>query len=79
MDAIYWRSLLLVDPSFQQEENGQFTIFHDTSDEPPDPDDFFARDFYEKAYQNWARKHPELHQALVAAQSTGGILCSQPF
>ena len=65
MDAIYWRSLLLVDPSFKQEKNGQFTIFHDTSDEPPDPDDYSTHTFYETAYQNWVRKYPEMHQALV--------------
>lgn len=51
-------------PPNQQELNGQLTIFPDTSDEPPDPDDFETTEQYENAHQEWAEKYPELAKAI---------------
>lgn len=42
----------------QIEESGQATIFYDTSNEPPCPEDFATIEEYEAAWQEWEQNQP---------------------
>jgi hypothetical protein len=40
-------------------DGDQLTIFHDDSDEPPDPDDFDNSQDYQRAWDEWEKIHGE--------------------
>jgi hypothetical protein len=54
----YWDDMVL-DCSGKVEDNGQVTLFYDSSDEPPDSDDFPNRDDFEIAWTDWEKQHPD--------------------
>ncbi|MTJ12217.1 hypothetical protein FJR11_06325 [Anabaena sp. UHCC 0187] len=59
----YWNELVL-DCSGKVEDNGQVTLFYDSSEEPPDPDDFQDRNDFEVAWSEWEKLHPDFKPAM---------------
>ncbi|TAF07765.1 MAG: hypothetical protein EAZ77_08630 [Nostocales cyanobacterium] len=55
----YWDEIILDSSSGKVEENGQATLFYDSSEEPPDPDDFATRADYLRAWIKWEETFPE--------------------
>ncbi|MEM8602456.1 MAG: hypothetical protein AAGF24_01290 [Cyanobacteria bacterium P01_H01_bin.121] len=58
-----WNPALFTGSDRQQEEDGQFLIFWIDID-PPDPDDYTNPKQFERAWEQWAREHPELAAAI---------------
>jgi hypothetical protein len=54
----YWDEIVL-DCSGKVEPSGQTTLFYDSSEEPPEPDDFATRADYLRAWIKWEESFPE--------------------
>ncbi|MBD2692642.1 hypothetical protein [Anabaena catenula] len=54
----YWDEIVL-DSSGRVEESGQTTLFYDSTEEPPEPDDFQNLQDFELAWQDWEKLHPD--------------------
>jgi hypothetical protein len=52
----YWDEIVL-DCSGKVEENGQSTLFYDSSEEPPDPDDYHDQESYGRSWTDWEQLH----------------------
>lgn len=59
-------NILFTEPNFQKDENGQLSIFWDTSDEAPEPDDYETTAEYDEAWAKWEKDYPELAKATAA-------------
>ena len=55
----YWDEIVL-EPNPAPESTGQLTLFYDSSQEPPDPDDFSSIHEYDRAWEEWQNKYPGL-------------------
>ena len=54
----YWDEIVL--SAGGVEENGQISLLYDDSTEPPDPDDYPTLQEYERAWNEWINKYPDL-------------------
>ncbi len=54
--------LLLTEPDYLSEKDGQLTIF--SNDEPPEPDDFKSLEDFKQAWAKWELQYPELAEAV---------------
>ncbi|MFM2064712.1 MAG: hypothetical protein RLZZ507_4383 [Cyanobacteriota bacterium] len=56
----YWDEIVL-DCSGKVEENGQSTLFYDSSEEPPDPNDYPDQESYGRSWTDWEQLHPDVN------------------
>lgn len=57
VEDIRWNPDHFGNASHKIDEGGQLTIFYDSSNEPPDPDDYPNLHDYEAAWREWENKH----------------------
>jgi len=72
----YWDEIVL-DVSTKPDQNGQLTLFYDSSEEAPDPDDYPSIEDYYSAWDNWERRYPDL-ALLVGEQAKKDTAHQQP-
>jgi hypothetical protein len=65
----YWDEMVL-DCSGKVEDNGQVTLFYDSSQEPPDPDDFDDHNDFEVAWTDWGKHHPDFKPDMTFPEQT---------
>lgn len=61
-----WK-LLITEPDYLLEKDGQLTIF--AEDEPPDPDDFETKEDYLAAWVEWEYQYPEIAEAFARREA----------
>ncbi|MFB2834099.1 hypothetical protein [Floridanema evergladense] len=64
-EAQPWNSTHFEPLEFQAEDNGQLNLLQPTTTEPPEPDDYPDVASFEKAWEEWGKKQPEIETAIA--------------